>query len=192
MSEELSIDDALSEDAGYFLEVMLQKIEIKELLKYEVKPGDGSLIAKAQRVLETGAKHIAEGRPSEEFLRFVAYSIIKTLTGEEPSLDSAFRLENRPQRPNEDPYSNPAILKYLEVMGKQFAEFDGSDLTPGQRQKALNAQQRKAIDAAYEAKFGITPQADKKRGTNEESIRKRKTSIKDTLAYLGNYAKEGK
>jgi hypothetical protein len=187
MSEKHCNDDYAPEDAGYFLEVQFLKHEIKELVRYEVKPGDGDLLSKARRVLEIGAKHIAEGRPSDEFLQFVAFSIIKTLNGDEPTLDRAFRLEGRNQRPNKDPYSDPAINAYLDAMQKCELNAVDSDQTPIQYERALRDAQGKAIDAAYTVRWGTTPQNDKARGIDTESIKKRRASIRKTVKDLGHY-----
>lgn len=192
-------DNIDSGDPEYFLEVSLLKIQIKELVAFRVMPGDfsldddgsGSLAAKARNVLATGAKHIIEGRPSPDFLTYVANAINATLTKKERSLDRAFRLEHRPQRPQEDPYADPAIQEYLNVMGKNQAAWSACE-TLDQRKKFIIRAQSRAIDQAYTVRYQITPEADKARGVDAESIKKRKASLRDALATLGHYAKRGK
>lgn len=176
-------------DSEYFLECELLKIEISELVKREVRSGDGSLVEKARRVLAVGAKHLKQGRPSAEFLKYLELGIVSVLTAREQSLDGAFRLKNS-GRPQKDPYADPAIIKYLEHMGEFFASCDVFD--PAQQGKRLVTAQRKGIDLAYEIAQGVTPQEHKKQGFSIETIKKRKDVLRDTLRDLGHYRIKGK
>ncbi len=174
-------------DSVYFLDVELLKFSIKELISYKLSPGDISLNEKARWVLETGAKHIAEGRPSIEFLQFIAYALARTLNGDEPSLDHAFRLKARNRRPTKDPYADPAVIAYLAQMKEYSCRTTDSNLTQAEATRSLKKAKKNAIDKAYEARWGATPQSHKIEKINLTDIDGRKRSIRSTLKKLGHY-----
>lgn len=187
-------DDSSYENQGYFLEVALLKSQIREVVNFQVLPGDclinadgsGKLAAKARAVLTIGVKHLTEGRPSNEFLAFVGRSIQAMLIGQEPSLDHAFRLVLQAHRPTKDPYADPAILKYLDVIGEHLGS-QRSEQTPEQSKKALKNAQIEAINAAYEVRHGASPKDHETRTIDKEAIKKRKASLRNELSRLGHY-----
>lgn len=102
----------LSEDEKYAIELSFLQDATIELINRQVMPGDGNLVNKAKMVLEMGVRHISAGRQSPDFLGFAAYCISRTLSGDEPSLDSAFRLKNKKHRPQKDPLEDAAIVAF--------------------------------------------------------------------------------
>ncbi|WP_211451153.1 hypothetical protein [Collimonas antrihumi] len=166
-------------DHAYQLECIWLRSEISELIRREVKGGDGNLPSKAKRVLEMGARHIAEGRPSEEFLTWVAASISRTLNKSEHSLDHAFRLENPPNRPRKDPYADPAIMAALEHIHAANAARDaGAGVKP-------DTVREEAVDIAYALRWNKTLQEHRADGVDAESIRSRRRTLSKSLAKLG-------
>jgi hypothetical protein len=163
-------------DHAYELECMWLKIEIEELNRRNVKAGDEDLPSKARRVLEMGAKHLAQGRPSMELMAWFSTVILHRLNGNEPSLDHAFRLENPPHRPKKDPYSDAAIKAALGHIRKA-----GLDLTAAQHRIVRN----EALDIAYTTRWGATPTEHTTKGIDAETIRSRRRTIGKTLATLG-------
>jgi hypothetical protein len=171
------LDRALeSADHAYLLECKWLESEIKELNRRDVNPGDGDLPSKAKRVLEMGARHISEGRPSTTFMQWVAVSILRTLNGKEHRLDHAFRIENPSNRPKKDPYSDPAIKAALAHLYEQ-SHLD-----------SLNADsvRKEALDIAYAVRWKNTPERHKALGVEAETIRSRKRGLDGTLRKLGH------
>jgi hypothetical protein len=172
------------EDGAYFMECGLLEIAIHELVRDKVSPGDGHLYeksagreilkAKAKMVLEMGARHIMEGRPSESFLKFVAYSIMRMLNGNEVSLDHAFRLKSPAHRPESDPYTETAIKVALEHIHAQLRAGVSFEIA-----------RNEAIDKTYVIRWGKTPQEHATDGVDAESIRNRKRSFGKKLESLG-------
>lgn len=183
---EFSDAEIFTDDAAYFLEAVALEASIRELVRYEVKPGDGDLPTKARWVLETGARHIAEGRPTDAFLRFVAYAINTALNSKRPSLDRAFRLKSPAHRPESDPYTDEAIQKGLDLLYQETAQLDGQRLDSKAREKALVAIRRKVIDAAYTVRWKDSPDEHKANGIDPESIKKRRNTLRKTFQRLGN------
>lgn len=174
------LESHAEEDAAFWLECRWLENEIRELLHYQVTPGDGTLNAKAKRVLEVGVKHIAEGHPSELFLQFVVYAITRTLNGQEKSLDHAFRLARPPRRPKKDPYQDPAILAALEhIHMKHFGNEASAAKVCAETVRA------EAVDKAYTVRWKHTPEKAKKNKINSDSLSKRRKSLEKTLSRLG-------
>jgi hypothetical protein len=163
-------------DHAYELECMWLKIEVGELKRRNVKAGDGDLPSKARRVLEMAAKHFAQGRPSKELMAWFSTAILHRLNGTEPSLDHAFRLENPPNRPKKDPFSDAAIKAALGHIRKA-----GLDLTAAQHHIVRN----EALDIAYTTRWGATPKEHSAKRLDAETIRSRRRTIGKTLATLG-------
>jgi hypothetical protein len=180
-----------SEDAEYFLESHLLEAQIKQLLHYKVKPGDGDLPTIAKWVLETGVKHIEQGRPTDAFLKFLAQSIRRTLSGEEKDIESALRLKQPEGRPQKDPYQDKAIQAYLDYINANMDAAESLDDSSKERAKKVNAVLSKAIEQAYEARWGGSSQSHHEADISRETIKDRKKSIKQALASLGHYPMGG-
>jgi hypothetical protein len=163
-------------DPAYYIECQWLEMEIGELIRHDVKPGDGDQSSKARRVLEMAAKHLAEGRPSKVLMAWIAQSFLSRLKGSEPSLDHAFRIENPSHRPRKDPYSDAAIKAALEHIRTA-----GLALTPAQHRIV----RKEALDIAYSARWRATPTEHKAQRIDPETIRSRRRIIGKTLAQLG-------
>lgn len=177
-----SLDRSTAADDIATLAAAEMKADVLAIQRGEIPYGDSSLAEVVKRVLKAGAQEILNGTPSPCFLRFIADSINNTIDDEEPNLDVAFGLRRKrgnQQKPPQD-YDHIASA-FKDAMQCAIPWLKA----PGRGEAGFERRERRALDAAYCAMYGMYQHEHAALKFNAKSITDRMNETKRLLQRRG-------